>query len=211
MKVPVARNDRSRNALLPGTVDKLSKGILEEAEYPRAKDSVAPGQRQQGTTGYQPMAMENDTGTDSLIPDGAAQSDPLPDQPPAGLHGVVPSSTPAKWKRSFQMVIHLPNDDNAQRITYLDTGADIDVISIHVVNSLGLAKEPYNGPALKPIGGTYTPQWQVTFDWNVAKRTETYTSTFAVMDEDHSGDFDVLLGRATVEKCGFYVVNTRIW
>ncbi|KAL8917788.1 MAG: hypothetical protein Q9172_005690 [Xanthocarpia lactea] len=200
-KVPVPRNDRSWNALLPGTAHKLSERILEEAEHPRAEDSVAPGQRQQGTTGYQPMATV----------DNAAKSDPLPDQPPAGLHGVIPPSTPTKWKRSFHMVIHLPNDDNAQRVTCLDTGADIDVISIHVVNSLGLAKEPYNGPALKPIGGTYTPQWQVTFDWHVADRTRTYTSTFAVLDEDHSGDFDVLLGKVTVGKYDFYVVNSNVW
>ncbi|KAL8861941.1 MAG: hypothetical protein Q9178_001811 [Gyalolechia marmorata] len=200
-KVPVPRHDRSRNDWLPGTADKLSEGILEEAEHPRAEDSVAPGPRQQGTTGYQPMATV----------DNAAKSDPLPDQPPAGSHGVIPPSTPTKWKRSFHMVIHLPNDDNAQRVTCLDTGADIDVISINVVNTLGLAKEPYDGPALKPICGSYTPQWQVTFDWHVAERTKTYTSTFAVLDEDHSGDFDVLLGKTTVGKYDFYVVNSKVW
>ncbi|KAL8911250.1 MAG: hypothetical protein Q9171_003548 [Xanthocarpia ochracea] len=191
--------------------DKLSEGILEEAENPRAKDSVAPGQRQQGTTGYQPMATENDTGTDCLTPDNSANSNPLPDQAPASLQGVMPSSTPAKWKHKFTMVIHLPNEDNAQRVTCLDTGADVDVISINVVNSLGLAKERYKGPALKPIGGTYTPHWQVTFDWHVAYRTKTYTSTFAVLDEDHSGDFDVLLGKETVGKHEFYLVNSNVW
>ena len=202
VKVLKPKYGSSRNALLPGKADKLSEGIPEEAEHPRAEDSVAPGQRQRGTTGYQPMATENDTGT---------ESDPLPDQPPAGLHVVIPSSTPAKWKDSFKMVIHLANEENAQRVTCLDTGADVNVISINVVNSLGLAKERYNGPALKSIGDTYKPQWQVTFDWHVAKRKKTYTSTFAVLDEDHSGDFDILLGKATVGKYEFYVVNTNVW
>ncbi|KAL8993952.1 MAG: hypothetical protein Q9169_005958 [Polycauliona sp. 2 TL-2023] len=121
------------------------------------------------------------------------------------------SSQRREWKRSFHMVIHLPNDDNAMRVTCLDTGADIDVISIHVVNSLGLAKEPYQGPALKPIGGSYTPQWQVKFDWHVAMFHKTYTSTFAVLDEQHSADFDVLLGRNSVEDINFYQINDKVW
>ncbi|KAL8670136.1 MAG: hypothetical protein Q9168_005301 [Polycauliona sp. 1 TL-2023] len=121
------------------------------------------------------------------------------------------SSQDPKWKRSFLMVIHLPKDDNAMRVTCLDTGADVDVISIHVVNSLGLAKEPYQGPALKPIGGTYTPQWQVKFDWHVSNFHKTYTSTFAVLDEQHSNDFDVLLGRKSVEEIQFYQVNDKVW
>ena len=116
-----------------------------------------------------------------------------------------------KWKRTFHMVIHLSNEDHSIRVTCLDTGADINVISIDVVNSLHLAKEPYQGPPLKPIGGTYLPEWQVRFDWHVAQRTKTYTSNFAVLDKDHSGDFDILLGKETVEEIEFYKVNSRVW
>ncbi|KAL8840381.1 MAG: hypothetical protein Q9176_003874 [Flavoplaca citrina] len=117
----------------------------------------------------------------------------------------------AKWKRTFLMVLHLAKEGDATRVTCLDTGADINVISIDVVNSLQLAKEPYQGPALKPIGGTYLPEWQVRFDWHVAHRTKTYTSIFAVLDKDHSADFDILLGKGTVEDVGFYKVNSRVW
>ncbi|KAL9616068.1 MAG: hypothetical protein Q9204_008617, partial [Flavoplaca sp. TL-2023a] len=116
-----------------------------------------------------------------------------------------------KWKRTFHMVVHLSNEDHSIRVTCLNTGADINVISIDVVNSLHLAKEPYQGPPLKPIGGTYLPEWQVRFDWHVAHRTKTYTSNFAVLDKDHSGDFDILLGKETVEDVGFYKINSRVW
>ena len=116
-----------------------------------------------------------------------------------------------KWKRTFHMVIHLVNDNNATRVTCLDTGADIDVISMDVVDSLHLARKRYQGPALKPIGDTYLPEWQVTFDWHVANRTKTYTSTFAVLDKNHSKDFDILLGKDSVEEIKFYEVNPKVW
>ncbi|KAI4219097.1 MAG: hypothetical protein L6R36_008565 [Xanthoria steineri] len=123
------------------------------------------------------------------------------------------SETPQgrKWKRWFHMVIYLTNETNAQRVACLDTGSDVDVISIHVVNSLGLKREPYLGPPLTTIGSTYPPQWQVTFDWRVARFHRTYTTTFLVLDEKHSGDFDILLGRVTVEDKQFYHMNDKVW
>ncbi|KAL8992246.1 MAG: hypothetical protein Q9169_007252 [Polycauliona sp. 2 TL-2023] len=126
---------------------------------------------------------------------------------------ITPSESPQRrpWKRTFLMVIHLPKDKHAMRVTCLDTGADVDVISIKVVNSLGLSMEPYQGPRLISISGTYKPQWQVTVDWHVAERTKTYTSTLAVLDEHHSKDFDVLLGQKSVDEIGFYQINDKIW
>lgn len=127
---------------------------------------------------------------------------------------VASPSEPRKrgnWKSSFKMVIHLAKGADAFRLTCLDTGANVNVISIDVVNSLALAKERYQGPRLKPINGIYLPQWQVTFDWHVAKFPKTYTSTFAVLDEEHSADFDILLGEKTIGIVGFYDVNPKIW
>ncbi|KAL8696340.1 MAG: hypothetical protein Q9224_002846 [Gallowayella concinna] len=127
---------------------------------------------------------------------------------------VVSSSTQVghpKWKSTFPIVIHLANDGNGTRVACLDTGADVDVVSIQVVDSLGLRKEDYKGSPLKPIGHPYHPQWQVTFDWHVAKFKKTYTSTFAVLDEEHSAGFDVLLGRRTVEACEFFRVNPAVF
>ncbi|KAI4133309.1 MAG: hypothetical protein LQ341_006177, partial [Variospora aurantia] len=108
------------------------------------------------------------------------------------------------FKTSFQMVIHLPHDRNAQRVSVLDTGAGLDVISPKVVESLKLEKEKYQGVPVYPLGGFYQPEWQVTYDWHIAGRFTTYTTTFAVLDDKHSGDFDVLLGKESIHKIGFW-------
>ncbi|KAL8922375.1 MAG: hypothetical protein Q9208_005228 [Pyrenodesmia sp. 3 TL-2023] len=118
------------------------------------------------------------------------------------------------FKRTFRMVIHLTGDRNAlvaQRVSCLDTCADLDVISHEVVESLRLKKDRYQGASVHPLGGFFKPEWQVTFDWHVAGFHKTYTSTFAVLDAKHSGDFDVLLGRATIKDIGFYVTNGKVW
>lgn len=115
-------------------------------------------------------------------------------------------------KRIFQMVIHLPDDEHRQRVTCLDTGSDTDLIGLQVVESLGLPKEKYRGKLLCPLGSQYMPDWQVTFDWHIPQfRQKTYTTTFAVMDEKHSGEFDVLLGRLSIQKIGFYKNNSQVF
>ncbi|KAL8657648.1 MAG: hypothetical protein Q9226_001710 [Calogaya cf. arnoldii] len=171
-----------------------------------AKRAILPPNPHQAST-HSPAAEEDATSAVPIQTLGSDASEKL-------VNGVTSPSEPPKcrkWKRTFHMVIHLANGDNATRVTCLDTGAAIDVISIDVVNKLRLAKEKYQGPPLKPIAGTYLPQWQVTFDWHVAKFQKTYTSTFAVLDEDHSADFDILLGKKTVEDIVFYRVNEEVW
>lgn len=115
------------------------------------------------------------------------------------------------FKNAFGMVIHLPGDESARRVCCLDTGADLDVISHEVVESLRLKKERYKGTALKPLGGHFQPEWEVTFDWHVARFHRTYTTTFVVLDEKHSGDFDVIIGRTTIQQNRFYIVNGKVW
>ncbi|KAL9596001.1 MAG: hypothetical protein Q9219_006085 [cf. Caloplaca sp. 3 TL-2023] len=115
------------------------------------------------------------------------------------------------FKRTFRIMIHVSEDLTKQRLCCLDTMADLDVISHHVVESLGLKKEKYEGDPIKPLGGHFRPEWQVTFDWHVAKFHKTYTSTFAVLDEKHSGDFDVLLGASTIEENGFFIPNGNVF
>ncbi|KAL8982321.1 MAG: hypothetical protein Q9177_005308 [Variospora cf. flavescens] len=120
-------------------------------------------------------------------------------------------TSPEDFKTSFQIVIHLPQDSNAQRVSVLDTGAGLDVINPKVVESLKLEKERYQGEPIHPLGGIYEPEWQVTFDWHVAHRFTTYTTTFAVLDDKHSGDFDVLLGKESIHKIGFWKKNNSVW
>ncbi|KAL8684678.1 MAG: hypothetical protein Q9218_008192, partial [Villophora microphyllina] len=116
-----------------------------------------------------------------------------------------------KFKRQFRMAIHVAKDEIRQRLACLDTGADVNVISVDVVDSLGLRRETYKGPPLMPLGSPVIPEWQVTFDWHVANKGKTYTSTFAVLDGSLSGDFDILLGEEEIRDIGFYKVNNKIW
>ncbi|KAI4262028.1 MAG: hypothetical protein L6R42_002783, partial [Xanthoria sp. 1 TBL-2021] len=122
------------------------------------------------------------------------------------------ASSQPDFERAFRMVIHLPNDRDAQRMTCLDTCADIDVISHEVVESLKLETESYSGGAIKPFGPiTYKPERQVTLDWHVATFYKTYRTTFVVFNEEHSDEFDILLGRDTIKKIKFYKKNRGIW
>ena len=93
----------------------------------------------------------------------------------------------------------------------MDTGANADVISANIVKSLGLTKEEYKGDPLRMAMFTVQPRWQTTFDWHVARFAKTYTTTFVVLDEEHCGDFDVIIGRRTIEKVGFFNVNNKVW
>lgn len=114
-------------------------------------------------------------------------------------------------KRTFPMVIHLPEDSYEKRSACIDTAAAVDVISINAVESLNLKKEKYKGDPLAMAIIPYTPEWQITFDWHVDQFRKTYTSTMIVLDEEHSGDFDIMLGGHTIETLGFYLVNTDVW
>ncbi|KAL8706189.1 MAG: hypothetical protein Q9201_000767 [Fulgogasparrea decipioides] len=115
-----------------------------------------------------------------------------------------------EFEQSFRMVIHV-HDEIALRIACLDTCADMDLISIQVVEDLGLCKERYKGPAIKPLGGSYVPEWLVTFDWHVAKFRKTYKTTFAVLSHEYSVDFDVLLGKKSIKEIGFYQKDHKVW
>lgn len=109
------------------------------------------------------------------------------------------------------MVVHLPRDMVATRMTILDTVAEADVISIEVVESLDLSKGKYEGPPLAMAMFFYKPEWQTTFDWHVAKFHKVYTTAFVVLDEKHCGDFDIMIGRDTIERVGFYQRNSKVW
>ncbi|KAL8768483.1 MAG: hypothetical protein Q9209_005274 [Squamulea sp. 1 TL-2023] len=131
-------------------------------------------------------------------------------------HASKPSdaSSQSLFERAFRMVIHLPNDRKAQRMACLDTCADIDVISHRVVKTLELETVKYSGTRVRPLGPetkSYMPEEQVTLDWHVAKFYKTYTTTFVVFNEEHSNEFDVLLGQETIKKIGFYKRNHKIW
>ncbi|KAL8782253.1 MAG: hypothetical protein Q9213_005556 [Squamulea squamosa] len=138
-------------------------------------------------------------GSEELASGGATSSD------------VAAKPQSQKFKHAFRIVFHMAMDETAQRLACLDTGASVNLMSIDVVDSLNLRKDRYEGFPLRPMGGYCEPKWQVTVDWHVAKFHKTYTTTFVVMDETYSSDYDVLLGRPTIEIIGFYNVNNTIW
>lgn len=116
------------------------------------------------------------------------------------------------FKRTLHMVVHLLNGGHAMRVGCLDTMSDLNLISHQVVESLGLEKAEYKGHALKSLVGRYQPRWQVTFDWHVAGFLKTYPSmTFVVVDDEHSGDFDVIIGHIAIGSCGFYIVDNKVF
>ncbi|KAI4184946.1 MAG: hypothetical protein LQ348_004457 [Seirophora lacunosa] len=114
-------------------------------------------------------------------------------------------------KRQFRMVIHLKDDRQAQRICRLDTSADLDVISLDVFEDLQLPKVKWEKGEIRPLGPSFTPEWQVTFDWHVATYSKTYTSTFAVLPKELSTELDVLIGYSTIKRIGFYKTNDTVW
>ncbi|KAL8896942.1 MAG: hypothetical protein Q9192_002819 [Flavoplaca navasiana] len=113
--------------------------------------------------------------------------------------------------RVFNMQLHLAGNNSAQRVAFLDTAGDLDVISMLTVKSLGLCKERYEGEPIRAGIFASKPQWQTTFDWHVAGFNKTYTSTFVVLEEAHSGDFGIVIGRPTIETISFYKKNAKIW
>ncbi|KAL8881748.1 MAG: hypothetical protein Q9198_001108 [Flavoplaca austrocitrina] len=113
--------------------------------------------------------------------------------------------------RTVKMLPHLAGNNFAQRVALLDFGGDVDVISMQTVESLGLRKERYEGEPIRAGIFASKPQWQTTFDWHVAGFYKTYTLTFVVLEEAHSGDFDIVIGRHTIEKINSYEKNPKIW
>ena len=117
-------------------------------------------------------------------------------------------------KTTFMMVIHLPGEKITQRLACLDTGSDFDIISQQVVDTLDLKTDEYTGVPVQPIGpitNTFMPQEQVTLDWHVATFHKTNTTTFVVFNEEHSDEFDVLLGIGTIGRLGFYLRNKKVF
>lgn len=179
----------------------------------------APGHQQSitqfGSNSYSQPPMQSQTNTPATalalqtLESSDVQEGPPVTEGPSSNTVVQPGGR--DFKTTFRMVIHLAGDEIAQRVSCLDTGADLDVINHRVVESLRLQRDRYQGAAIYPLGGFYEPEWQVTFDWHVAGFRQTYTSTLAVLDDRHSGDFDVLLGRMTIQKIGFYMTNDRVW
>ncbi|KAL8979464.1 MAG: hypothetical protein Q9177_006138, partial [Variospora cf. flavescens] len=98
-----------------------------------------------------------------------------------------------------------------QHVAGLDTGASENLISQRSALASGLSLEPYDGPVLVAVGTEIRPVGRVTFEWCVSNfETKLYTTTFAVLDDGHCKDFNILLGKEEIDKHGFYIRNRAV-
>ncbi|KAL8932494.1 MAG: hypothetical protein Q9211_006281 [Gyalolechia sp. 1 TL-2023] len=91
-----------------------------------------------------------------------------------------------------------------------DAGA-APAISIETLEEPPSTGSTRPNPGPESEGGYFEPETQVTVEWHISERHKTYKTTFAVLDEKHSGDFDILLGHRTIETVGFYLKNVSVW
>ena len=125
----------------------------------------------------------------------------------------IPNDSDADFKYKFYMAIHQPTEAGGvrMRMAQLDTGSSLNVISHDVINDLKIPMDPYLGFTLRPFNGSVWPIGQVRLEWHVQGREKTYTDIFAVLPNDFSEDFDMLLGRETIERIGFYKRNRTVF
>ncbi|KAL8815419.1 MAG: hypothetical protein Q9223_005443 [Gallowayella weberi] len=106
------------------------------------------------------------------------------------------------------IVIHLYEGKHTTVLAVLDTVAEVNVINMGLLESSGLKKEEYTGASLaSPLGVSLRPEWQTTVDWHVKGFRKTDTSTFVLLDRELCEDFDILIGKLTLEEVGFYSQN----
>ena len=116
----------------------------------------------------------------------------------------------ADFKTVFGMMIHLKDTQSARRQLHLDAGSAVNVISYRVVRALGLEMGQYKGELIT-LGGEISPIGLVTFEWHILGRTTSYISDFAVLEDKYTKDFDILLGKATIDELRLFSRNYDVW
>ena len=124
----------------------------------------------------------------------------------------------APWSKpllptTFLMAIHAPSGKTIIHVAKLDTASRQNLISRRLTSSIGLEIEAYKGPALQPIGPSFSPADGVTIDWHVSGRPTIHRTDFAVLDElpGVALDFDILLSEHEIQKVGFYRRNCEVF
>ncbi|KAL9630426.1 MAG: hypothetical protein Q9204_004727 [Flavoplaca sp. TL-2023a] len=112
---------------------------------------------------------------------------------------------------SFIMVIQGPTE-TTQHVAGLDSGSSENLISQRSAIDSGLISRPYEGPLLDGIGVSIRPVGQVTLKWCVSNRDNVwYTTNFAVLDDGHCKDFNILLSKEEIGKRRFYIRNRGVF
>ncbi|KAL8879094.1 MAG: hypothetical protein Q9198_003228 [Flavoplaca austrocitrina] len=116
-----------------------------------------------------------------------------------------------RMQYSFIMVIQGPTG-TTQHVAGLDSGSSENLISQRTAVDSGLVSEPYDGPLLDGIGGSIRPVGRVTLKWCVSNRDNVwYNTNFAVLDDGHCKDFNILLSKEEIGKRRFYLRNRGVF
>ncbi|KAL8885129.1 MAG: hypothetical protein Q9192_006700 [Flavoplaca navasiana] len=116
-----------------------------------------------------------------------------------------------RMQYSFIMVIQGPTG-TTQHVAGLDSGSSENLISQRSAIDSGLVSEPYEGPLLDAIGVSIRPVGRVTLKWCVSNRDNVwYTTNFAVLDDSHCKDFNILLSKEEIGKRQFYIRNRGVF
>ncbi|KAL8991274.1 MAG: hypothetical protein Q9169_007905 [Polycauliona sp. 2 TL-2023] len=111
----------------------------------------------------------------------------------------------------FIMVIRGPKGE-MQHVAGLDSGSSENLISRRSALASGLSIEPYEGPLLTGVGGrSIRPVGRVSFEWCVSNFDKWYTSSFAVLEDDHCQDFNIILSKEEIAKRRFYIKNCDVF
>ncbi|KAL8843852.1 MAG: hypothetical protein Q9176_001814 [Flavoplaca citrina] len=116
-----------------------------------------------------------------------------------------------RMQYSFIMVIQGPTG-TTQHVAGLDSGSSENLISQRSAIASGLVSRPYEGPLLDGIGVSIRPVGRVTLKWCVSNRDNVwYTTNFAVLDDGHCKDFNILLSKEEIGKRRFYLRNRGVF
>ena len=129
-------------------------------------------------------------------------------------NSALPSDSSTNWNTThlfqqedytttFTIVIDKPDRAVSQKVAKIDTGAGTNLISQRTVAALGLDFQQYRGPRLKALGSVIQPIGTIKLIWHACQKPRKYGTTFAVIDDKLSRDFEILLGDEENAKRGF--------
>ncbi|KAL8914563.1 MAG: hypothetical protein Q9172_007064 [Xanthocarpia lactea] len=114
-------------------------------------------------------------------------------------------------KTAFIMVMEGPSGAT-QHVAGLDTGSSENVISQSKVVASGHPIGPYEGPVLHGVGSSIRPVGMVKIRWSVSNFDDVwYDTNFAVLDDDHCEDFNILLSKDEISKHRFLIRNPSVF
>ena len=193
--------------LLQGQTKKSFGGLSGDGQIPSLGSSMPIAMEQ---IELQPYLEFNSRAVHMIHP---GKSEKPPDESITTLQDLAGSARRRRFETVFNIAIHTGRADPQviMRRAKLDTASDVDAVSEEVVTSFGTAMERYAGHPISPLGPPINPIGEIQLEWHVSRRAKTYKTRFAVLNNDQSRGFDVLVGSKTIGDVGFYDKNQSVW